>query len=155
MITITDLSQMEKLGVLLGQSAPRGSVLLLSGDLGAGKTTLSKSIAKGLGIHQMIKSPTYTLIREYQEGRLPFYHMDVYRIDGDVAGMGLEEYFEGDGLSVVEWGELLTEMPEDYLHLTIQKDPTDENCRKLFFEANGQLAQAWLTTILAEGTFHE
>lgn len=155
LIQINGLQEMEQLGMLLGQTAQGGNVLILSGDLGAGKTTLSKSIAKGLGIQQMIKSPTYTLIREYDEGRLPFYHMDVYRIDGDVEGMGLEEYFEGDGLCVVEWGELLTELPEDYLHLTIHKVADEEDKREMSFTAHGKLATDWLAKVKSVGKFHE
>lgn len=155
MLTINNLTQMENLGEQIGQTAQSGAVLLLSGDLGAGKTTLSKSIAKALGITQMIKSPTYTLIREYQEGRIPFYHMDVYRIDGDVDGMGLEEYFEGDGLCVIEWGELLSELPEEYLHLTIHKDNVDENRRQIKLQAIGDSAKNWLAEILAKSDFNE
>lgn len=155
MLTINNLTQMENLGEQIGQTAQSGAVLLLSGDLGAGKTTLSKSIAKALGITQMIKSPTYTLIREYQEGRIPFYHMDVYRIDGDVDGMGLEEYFEGDGLCVIEWGELLSELPEEYLQLTIHKDSIDENHRQIELQAIGDSAKNWLAEILAKGDFNE
>lgn len=155
LIQINGLQEMEQLGVLLGQTAQARNVLILSGDLGAGKTTLSKSIAKGLGIQQIIKSPTYTLIREYDEGRLPFYHMDVYRIDGDVEGMGLEEYFEGSGLCIVEWGELLTELPEDYLHLTIYKVADDEEKREMVFKDHGKLATDWLAKVNAAGKFHE
>ena len=81
--------------------------------------------------------------------------MDVYRIDGDVEGMGLEEYFEGDGLCVVEWGELLTELPEDYLHLTIHKVSDEEDKREMAFTAHGKLATDWLAKVKAAGKFHE
>ena len=77
--------------------AQAGDVIVLTGDLGAGKTTMTKGIALGLGISQMIKSPTYTIIREYPQGRLPLYHMDVYRVEEGADELGLDEYFEGDG----------------------------------------------------------
>ncbi|MGC3221236.1 tRNA (adenosine(37)-N6)-threonylcarbamoyltransferase complex ATPase subunit type 1 TsaE, partial [Enterococcus faecium] len=80
---------------------------------------------QGLGITQMIKSPTYTIIREYRQGRIPLYHMDIYRVAASGADLGLDENFEGDGLSVVEWGNLLEEaLPEDYLELILEKSDT-------------------------------
>ena len=103
MIALTDLLATEKLGEIMGECAAAGDVIILTGELGAGKTTITKGIAQGLGVTRMVKSPTYTIIREYEEGRLPLYHMDVYRIGPDADELGLEEYFEGEGLSVVEW----------------------------------------------------
>ena len=88
----------------LGELVQARDVILLEGDLGAGKTTFTKGLALGLGIEQVVKSPTYTIIREYTKGRLPLYHMDVYRLEEAGSDeMGLEEYFYGDGVSVVEW----------------------------------------------------
>ena len=132
-----------------------GAFLALNGDLGAGKTTFSQGLAKGLGVEEEISSPTFTIIKQYDELELPLYHMDVYRIDGDVEGMGLEEYFEGDGLCVVEWGELLTELPEDYLHLTIHKVADEEDKREMAFKAHSKLATDWLAKVKATGKFHE
>lgn len=129
--TINNLEETERFATLIGQKAQAGDVLILTGDLGAGKTTLTKGIAKGLGITRMVKSPTYTIIREYREGRLPLYHMDVYRIESGADELGLEEYFEGDGLSVVEWGNLLQEeRPQDYLELILARS-TDEDARTI------------------------
>ena len=107
MIEISGLDKTEELAKVIGEVAQPGDNLVLTGDLGAGKTTLTKGIARGLGIEQMIKSPTYTIIREYDQGRLPLYHMDIYRVAASGADLGLDEYFEGEGLSDIEWGKLL------------------------------------------------
>ena len=104
-------------GNRLGQELQAGDVLVLTGNLGAGKTTLTKGIAKGLDIHQMIKSPTYTIVREY-EGSLPLYHLDVYRIGNDPDSIDLDDFLYGDGVTVIEWGELLeTDLLGDYLEV--------------------------------------
>lgn len=121
-----------ELGQRLAPFLQAGDVLVLNGDLGAGKTTFTKGLATGLGINQMIKSPTFTIIREYQSGRLPLYHMDIYRLeDGGAEDLGLEEYFDGDGVSVVEWAQFIEdELPTDYLSLSFTR--TDqENERQL------------------------
>lgn len=149
MITLIDTAATEKLGKIIGAVAEPGDNLVLTGDLGAGKTTLTKGIALGLGIDQMIKSPTYTIIREYQQGRLPLYHMDVYRIESGADDLGLDDYFEGDGLSVIEWGQQLREyMPEDYLELVLSKDDQDENLRRGDLIASGKQAEAFKARIL-------
>ena len=110
----------EKLGTLLGKN----DVLILTGELGAGKTTFTKGLAKGLEINQMIKSPTYTIVREY-EGRLPLYHLDVYRIEGDADSIDLDEFLFGGGVTVIEWGNLLgQDLPDNYLELEILKETT-------------------------------
>lgn len=110
-------------GIELGQTAKPGTVIALTGDLGAGKTTLTKSIAKGLGIDDVITSPTFTIVKEYYSGRLPLYHFDVYRI-GDVDEMyelGYEDYFFGEGVCVVEWADLIEDiMPEETLRINIE-----------------------------------
>nr|WP_242550192.1 tRNA (adenosine(37)-N6)-threonylcarbamoyltransferase complex ATPase subunit type 1 TsaE [Enterococcus sp. MJM16] len=134
---------------MIGNSAEPSDNLVLTGDLGAGKTTLTKGIALGLGIDQMIKSPTYTIIREYQQGRLPLYHMDVYRIESGADDLGLDDYFEGDGLSVIEWGQQLGEfMPEDYLELVLSKDDQDENLRRVELIASGKQAEDFKARIM-------
>lgn len=126
--------------------APRlqaGDVLLLDGDLGAGKTSLTKGLAAGLGIAGPIKSPTFTIVREYTDGRLPLYHMDIYRLEnGGAEDLGLEEYFEGDGVSVVEWPEFLgLSMPEDYLLIQLVKDEVDDNARHITVTGHGTRAE--------------
>ncbi|EOL42324.1 YjeE family ATPase [Enterococcus phoeniculicola] len=148
-ILIENPKSTEYLAVIIGEVAKAGDNLVLTGDLGAGKTTLTKGIALGLGIDQMIKSPTYTIIREYQQGRIPLYHMDVYRVEFGASDLGLDEYFEGDGLSVIEWGNNLKEaLPEDYLELIITKDETDLEKRTITFQSFGTKAQAFKERIL-------
>ncbi|MGX7197708.1 tRNA (adenosine(37)-N6)-threonylcarbamoyltransferase complex ATPase subunit type 1 TsaE [Enterococcus olivae] len=151
MIVLESIEQTERLAVIIGETAKASDNLVLTGDLGAGKTTLTKGIAKGLGIEQMIKSPTYTIIREYPQGRIPLYHMDVYRVESGAADLGLDEYFEGDGFSVIEWGNLLKEaLPVDYLEMLIEKDPTDLDKRLVSFKAFGRQAEALEARILAQ-----
>jgi tRNA threonylcarbamoyladenosine biosynthesis protein TsaE len=135
---IHGLEEMEQFGRRLGEFATPEDIYFLTGDLGAGKTTLTKGIALGLGINDMVKSPTYTIIREYKSGRMPLYHMDVYRVGEAADDLGLEEYFEGDGLSVVEWGHSLGEFePEEYLDIQIEK-LDNENEREIKLVAHGK-----------------
>lgn len=118
-----------KYGEALGASSRPGQVIALTGDLGAGKTTLTKAIARGLGISETITSPTFTIVKEYRSGRLPLFHFDVYRI-GDIDEMyelGYEEYFFDDGLCVVEWADLIEELiPEDALRISIAYGEKEE-----------------------------
>ena len=113
------------LGRELGANAKPGEVYTLIGDLGVGKTALTQGIADGLGITEPICSPTFTIVQVYEEGRLPFYHFDVYRI-GDIEEMdeiGYEDYFYGDGLCMIEWANLIEEiLPDNYKEITIEKD---------------------------------
>ncbi|HHU64460.1 MULTISPECIES: tRNA (adenosine(37)-N6)-threonylcarbamoyltransferase complex ATPase subunit type 1 TsaE [Streptococcus] len=121
-------------GYRLGRKLQAGDVLVLTGNLGAGKTTLTKGIAKGLDIDQMIKSPTYTIVREY-EGRLPLYHLDVYRIGNDPDSIDLDDFLYGDGVAVIEWGELLEEdLLGDYLEIIIT--PSGDG-RDIELQSNG------------------
>ncbi len=114
-----------ELGRQIGQQAAAGEVYTLTGDLGVGKTVLTQGVAAGLGIDEPVCSPTFTIVQVYEEGRLPFYHFDVYRI-GDVEEMdeiGYEDYFYGDGLCLIEWANLIEEiLPETYRRITIEKD---------------------------------
>ncbi|MGN0290451.1 MAG: tRNA (adenosine(37)-N6)-threonylcarbamoyltransferase complex ATPase subunit type 1 TsaE [Lachnospiraceae bacterium] len=115
----------EKLGVKMGQEAEPGEVYTLIGDLGVGKTVFTQGIARGLKIEEPISSPTFTIVQVYEEGRIPFYHFDVYRI-GDIEEMeeiGYEDYFYGGGLTMIEWANLIEEiLPEHYTQITIEKD---------------------------------
>lgn len=107
-----DEEDTKKFGLDLAKRLQPGSIVALIGDLGTGKTTLTKSIAKGLGVKDMITSPTFTIVQEYHDGRLPLYHFDVYRI-GEIEEMyelGYEEYFFGQGVCVVEWADLILEL---------------------------------------------
>lgn len=118
------------LGKLLGQHLPAGTVLLLQGDLGSGKTTLVKGIGQGLGIQEEIDSPTFTLINEYPEGRLPLYHVDLYRLSNpDTQQLFLEIYWDGieypPGIMAIEWSERLPQLPPDPLMIAMAHHPTD------------------------------
>ena len=114
-----------KIGEQMGREAKAGDVLCLLGDLGVGKTVFTQGFAAGLGITEPVSSPTFTIVQTYDEGRMPFYHFDVYRI-GDVEEMdeiGYEDYFYGEGVCLVEWANLIEElMPEQTIWLTIEKD---------------------------------
>ncbi len=112
-------------GKELGEKAEPGQVFTLTGDLGVGKTVFTQGLAKGLGIEEPVNSPTFTIVQVYDEGRLPFYHFDVYRI-GDVEEMdevGFEDYVMGDGVSLIEWANLIEEiLPKKRTDILIEKD---------------------------------
>jgi tRNA threonylcarbamoyladenosine biosynthesis protein TsaE len=114
-----------QLGIEIGQKATKGQVYTLVGDLGVGKTVFTQGLAKGLAIEEPISSPTFTIVQVYDEGRLPFYHFDVYRI-GDISEMdeiGFEDYVYGEGVSLIEWANLIEEiLPEEHISITIEKD---------------------------------
>lgn len=114
-----------ELGVRLGKKAKPGQVFTLTGDLGVGKTVFTQGLARGLEIGEPISSPTFTIVQVYEEGRLPFYHFDVYRI-GDVEEMeevGFEDYVLGEGVSLIEWANLIEEiLPEQRTDIIIEKD---------------------------------
>lgn len=113
------------LGKALGEKASPGQIYTLDGDLGTGKTVFTQGVAAGLGITEAISSPTFTIIQEYDTGRLPLYHFDVYRI-GDIEEMeeiGYDDYFFGEGLCLIEWADLIREiLPEHVIRITIEKD---------------------------------
>ena len=113
------------IGEKIGREAAPGQVYTLNGDLGVGKTVFTQGVAAGLGIKEPVNSPTFTIVQVYEEGRLPFYHFDVYRI-GDIEEMeeiGYEDYFYGEGLCMIEWARLIEEIiPENARHITIEKD---------------------------------
>lgn len=113
------------LGKKIGEQARPGQVFTLNGDLGVGKTVFTQGVAKGLQITEPVNSPTFTIVQVYEEGRIPFYHFDVYRI-GDVEEMeeiGYEDYFYGEGLCIIEWAELIEEIiPQNAKKITIEKN---------------------------------
>ena len=113
------------LGQEIGRNAKPGQVYTLTGDLGVGKTVFTQGVAAGLGITEPVNSHTFTIVQVYEEGRLPFYHFDVYRI-GDIEEMeeiGYDDYFFGGGICLIEWAELIEEiLPEDRISITIEKD---------------------------------
>ena len=128
-IHIANEKETEQLGVKIGRAAKPGMVVALIGDLGTGKTTLTKSIAKGLGVTETVTSPTFNIIREYKSGRIPLYHFDVYRIADpeEMFELGYEEYFYGDGICVVEWADIIEELlPEDACIIRIDRGASEE-----------------------------
>ena len=112
-------------GKHLGEQAKEGDVVCLNGDLGVGKTVFTQGFANGLGITEPVNSPTFTIVQQYDDGRLPLYHFDVYRI-GDISEMdeiGYEDCFYGDGVTLIEWSNLISELlPEHVITVTIEKD---------------------------------
>lgn len=114
-----------ELGEKIGQMAKPGMVISLTGDLGVGKTVFTQGLAKGLGIEEPVNSPTFTIVQVYEEGRLPLYHFDVYRI-GNIEEMdeiGYEDYFYGEGVCLIEWADLIREiLPEQMCRVTIEKN---------------------------------
>ena len=114
-----------RLGQQLGEKALPGQVYALTGDLGVGKTLFTQGFAKGLGVQEAVNSPTFTIVQVYEDGRIPFYHFDVYRI-GDPEEMdeiGFDEYIMGEGVCLIEWAELISEiLPEERMDIRIEKD---------------------------------
>ncbi len=112
-------------------------VICLDGELGSGKTVFTKGLANGLGIEENITSPTFTIIKEYLYGELPLYHMDVYRLDGDTTGVGIEEYFNKGGIVVIEWAKTIKDiLPEERLEIKFKV--IDENKRLLIITPYGK-----------------
>ncbi|MCR5033917.1 MAG: tRNA (adenosine(37)-N6)-threonylcarbamoyltransferase complex ATPase subunit type 1 TsaE [Clostridia bacterium] len=138
---IANETETEKLGERIGQAAVPGMVVALIGDLGTGKTTLTKAIARGLGVTETVTSPTFNIIREYKSGRVPLYHFDVYRIadPDEMFELGYEEYFYGDGICVVEWADIIEELlPEDAVIIHIDRGASEEE-REYIIESEEDL----------------
>ena len=112
--------QTRKLGALLSGLFNRGDVVLLKGDLGAGKTTFTGGVAKGLGIEEDVISPTFNIMKCYFHGRIPMYHIDAYRLENQHIEIGLDEYIEGDGVCLIEWPQFIESLlPDDLLSITL------------------------------------
>ena len=131
------------LGRQIGQQAEAGEIYTLIGDLGVGKTVLTQGVAAGLGIEEPVNSPTFTIVQIYEEGRLPFYHFDVYRI-GDVEEMeevGYEDCFYGEGVCLIEWADLIEEiLPREHRRITIEKDLSKGfDYRRITIEDRGRM----------------
>lgn len=137
-IILKNSEETKKLGFKLGTLLKSKDVVCLNGDLGAGKTTLTKSIGEGMGIKDYITSPTFTIVNEYYSD-LNLYHFDTYRLEGDldVFYLGFDEYFYGDGVCIVEWANRIKDfLPEEYLELNISR--IDENSREIELVAVGE-----------------
>jgi tRNA threonylcarbamoyladenosine biosynthesis protein TsaE len=142
-LSLPDANATRKLGNLLGQTLPAGTVLLLEGNLGSGKTTLVQGIGEGLGITEAIASPTFTLVNEYLEGRIPLYHLDLYRLQpSEVAALYLESYWDGLenplGIVAIEWAERLEQRSPNYLRIRLIGAETP--ARQAYLEEIGQLS---------------
>ena len=136
----------------LATQVQAGDIICLEGNLGAGKTTFTKYFAKALGIDQAIKSPTYTIIREYEDNDIPLYHMDAYRLEETGSdSVGLEDYINGDGVTIIEWPQFVVEdLPKDYLWLTLSA--TSETSRVVELSFEGPRGQALYDDLLADLT---
>ncbi len=135
-IPLPDANATQKLGLELGKSLAAGSVLLLTGDLGSGKTTFTQGLGLGLDITDSIISPTFTIINEYTSGRLPLYHLDLYRLTSEeVDDLNLESYWLGLeaelGIVAIEWAERLSYLPDNYLQIELTYDSTDGRIAKI------------------------
>lgn len=144
-LTIHSAVEMQQVGALLGQLARGGEVIILSGELGAGKTTLAQGIARGLGITDYVTSPTFTLIHTYI-GRLTLVHCDFYRLKNpqEALDIGFLDYLTSDSIVLIEWGETFTElMPKDYMQINIESRGEG---RLLTISGDHSLAEKWVST---------
>ena len=142
LLHIASEQETEQIGEAIGRAAEPGTVVALIGDLGTGKTTLTKSIARGLGVTETVTSPTFNIIREYKTGRIPLYHFDVYRIGDpdEMFELGYEEYFYGDGICVVEWADIIEELlPEDAVIIRIERGADEEEREYKIESEDGKL----------------
>ena len=126
-------AETELLGARLAGLLSPGDVIALRGGLGAGKTAFTRGLARGLGIEEAVTSPTYTIVNEYPQGRLPLFHFDMYRLRDaeDLFDLGWEDYLDRGGVCAVEWSENVWEALEDPIIVSIEKDPEDENLRHI------------------------
>ncbi|MGN0301950.1 MAG: tRNA (adenosine(37)-N6)-threonylcarbamoyltransferase complex ATPase subunit type 1 TsaE [Anaerotardibacter sp.] len=145
------VEETRKLGFLVASFVRPGDVIALDGDLGAGKTHFSQGFGEGLGVIEEVVSPTFTLMQEYRDGRLPFYHFDLYRLEDpcELEDIAFYEYVEGTGVSVIEWARKFPEeLPDDYLQITIKVE--DENSRLIEMGSVGPNSTALLGKLYIE-----
>ncbi|HJG84365.1 MAG TPA: tRNA (adenosine(37)-N6)-threonylcarbamoyltransferase complex ATPase subunit type 1 TsaE [Weissella thailandensis] len=140
-ILVNTVNETQKLAAKLAKNVAAGDTILLSGDLGAGKTTFTQGFAKELGIKRPVKSPTFTLVREYQTSEFPLYHLDVYRLgeEGNAEDLGLSEYFGGDAVALVEWSQYIKpDLPDDVLKISFERVASQETQRLITITATGK-----------------
>jgi len=146
MVVLNGPEEMIEFGEKMGRKLFPHSVITMTGELGAGKTTLTKGIGKGLGVKKIISSPTFTIVKIYQ-GRMPLYHFDAYRLEGSDDDLGFEEMFDDEGVCVVEWPMYIEDiLPEERLEIEIVKN--DENTRTLIFYPTGSQYEAFVQEIM-------
>ena len=132
-----------RLATLVGRNAKAHQVILLEGNLGAGKTVFAKGLAKGLRVTETVNSPTFNIVKGYFKGKIPFFHIDAYRLEGNKTDIGLDEYIDGDGICAIEWpGYIDYLIPKEYLKVNIKR--VDDNTRSLNFEAIGAQSEMLL-----------
>lgn len=135
--TVTNESETIELAENIESEHFPGMVICLNGELGSGKTVFTKAFANSLGIKDDVTSPTFNIIKEYPDGELPLYHMDVYRLEGNVNELGLDEYFEGNGVTIIEWSDMIKEyLPEERLDIDIRV--TGEDSRTFILKPYGK-----------------
>ena len=140
--SVNSVEQTTAIGLELGKLLKSGDIVCLTGDLGTGKTHITKGIAKGLGIDDHITSPTFNIVNEYDSGRLKFYHFDVYRVSDpdEIYAIGFDDYIFSDGVSVIEWANYIEDiLPNEYIHINIEKDlDKGENFRNITLKSYGE-----------------
>lgn len=144
-----DAGESHAIGAQLGQAAEPGDVLLMTGELGAGKTTMTQGIAEGLGVAERPRSPTFVMATEYL-GRIPLYHLDLYRVEqaAELGELGLDEYLSGDGLTVIEWADRAPEaFPANCLWIALE--PVDDQTRRITLTASGERHEALMDSLRA------
>lgn len=139
---VNSIDETTKLGLSLGKLVNSGDIICLTGDLGTGKTHITKGIARGLGIDEMITSPTFNIVNEYTTGRLKLNHFDVYRVSDpdEIYAIGFDDYIFSDAVSIIEWANYIEEiLPRDFLHINISKDLSkNENYRNITLKSYGK-----------------
>lgn len=144
-IILHDEKETIAFGERLGQLLKAGDLITMEGDLGAGKTTLTKGIGLGLGVKRVINSPTFNILKGYQ-GRIPLYHLDVYRLEGVSQELGFEEYYDGDGVCVIEWAQFIEdELPKERLEITLKHIGQE---RELTMQAIGERYETLVKKVL-------
>ncbi|MEN9204072.1 MAG: tRNA (adenosine(37)-N6)-threonylcarbamoyltransferase complex ATPase subunit type 1 TsaE [Thermostichus sp. DG_1_6_bins_120] len=150
-LQLPSVAATQSLAALIGRMADPGLILLLEGNLGSGKTTFVQGLGQGLGIPEPIDSPTFVLLQEYYSGRIPLFHCDLYRLDSISAeDLGLEELWNGQGITAIEWPQHLSHLPSTYLWLHLQSHPEMDGSRFLHIKGKGaSTAQLWQQVLSA------
>ena len=143
-ITTHSADETQALGQKLAKRLLPGDVIAYFGDLGAGKTALTRGIAQGLGVTDLVTSPTYTIVNEYLTGRIPLFHFDMYRLGSsdELFDIGWEDYLARGGVCAVEWSENVEDALRDAIHITIEKDPLEPDTRRITIEGGSRFEAA-------------